>query len=76
MSHFAFASPCGKSPDRQLDPIKSHPIDDRDDGCVCGSKPGLDVSKGQEKGNAKSGNPGERRSTLVGLVLLRDQGTR
>jgi hypothetical protein len=49
------AAPCAEAPDRELDPIKQGPIDDQGDAAVSRSKPRLDVSKGQEKGNVKSG---------------------
>jgi len=45
-------------PDRESDPIKSSAIDDQQDrssASVCRSEPRLGVSKGQKKGNAKSG---------------------
>jgi DNA-binding transcriptional LysR family regulator len=39
--------------DRGLEPDKSAPIDDRDVALVCRPKPGLGVSKGQEKGKVR-----------------------
>jgi hypothetical protein len=49
------AAPCAEAPDRELDPIDTGPIDDPSDAAVSRSKPRLGVSKGQEKGNVKSG---------------------
>ena len=52
------ARDCAESPDRESEPIKSDAIDRQDhssDASVCRSKPRLGVSKGQEKGNLKSG---------------------
>ena len=48
------ATACADAPDREFDPTKPSPIDDRDDASVCRSKPRLGVSKRPEKGNAKS----------------------
>jgi hypothetical protein len=43
------AEPCAEALDRELDPINTAPIDDRDDAAVSRPHPGLDVSKGQER---------------------------
>jgi len=44
-----------EAPVRELDPINTGPIDDQRDAAVSRPDPRLDVSKGQEEGNAKSG---------------------
>jgi hypothetical protein len=52
------ASDCGESSDRESDSMKSSAIDDQKDSSdafICRSEPRLGVSKGQGKGNAKSG---------------------
>jgi hypothetical protein len=49
------AKVCGDSPDRKIDPITPSAIDDPDAAAVCRPKRRLGASKGQEKGNAKSG---------------------
>ena len=52
------ASHCGDSADRESDSVKSSTIDDQKnsfDAPVCRSEPRLGVSRGQGKGNAKSG---------------------
>jgi hypothetical protein len=38
-----------------LDPMNAGPIDDQGDAAVSRANPRLDVGKGQEKGNGKSG---------------------
>jgi hypothetical protein len=45
-----FAARWEQSPERVLDPINIASIDDPDDAWVGRPNPGLDVSKGQEKG--------------------------
>jgi len=49
------AAPCAEVPGRELDSIGTGPIDDLTDAAVSRPHPVLDVSKGQEKGNVKSG---------------------
>jgi len=52
------ADVCVELPDRNSAPEKSGSIDEkknRSDASVCRSEPRLGVSKGQKKGNAKSG---------------------
>jgi len=56
------AAPCLASPDRELDPINTRPIDDRADAVVSRPKPRLGVGKGQEKGKEKP----DKRRTVAG----------
>lgn len=49
------ASACADVPDRKLDPINIHPIDNCADAAVSRPRPRLGVSKRQEKGNGESG---------------------
>jgi hypothetical protein len=49
------AAHCQEAPDRELDPVNTAAIDDQGDAAVSRPNPRLDVSKGQEKGNGKSG---------------------
>jgi hypothetical protein len=49
------AAPCGETPERELDPTNTGPIDNLSDAAVSRPHPRLDVSKGQEKGKVKSG---------------------
>jgi hypothetical protein len=49
------AEPCAEVPDREFDSINTGPIDDQRDAAISRPNPRLDVSKGQEKGKAKTG---------------------
>ena len=44
------AATCAESPDRELDPMNTRPIEEGNDAAVSCPNPRLGVSKGQEKG--------------------------
>jgi hypothetical protein len=46
---------CAETPDRELHSINTGPIEDQNDAPVSRPNPRLDVGKGQQKGNVKSG---------------------
>jgi hypothetical protein len=46
---------CGESPKREIEPGNIASIDDPRDAAVCRPKRRFGATKGQEKGNAKSG---------------------
>jgi hypothetical protein len=49
------ADPCGESPKREPEPIKSGKLDDPGDAAACRKKPRLGARKGQKKGNVSEG---------------------
>jgi len=49
------AEVCGESPKREIEPVNTGAIDDPSDAAVSRPKRRFVATKGQEKGNAKSG---------------------